>query len=103
MKRRITLSRWIALGALIGLAVALAFSLAMPTRRLHRAYIPAPHGQRVAVYGELAPYAPARFSVATEQQSPRVLRDALLGLIAGGLAAAALGSVGRTRAERGGL
>ena len=100
MRRGITLRRWIALGALVGLAVALAFTLAMPTRHLRSVYIPAHHGKRLAVYGELAPYAPARFSIATEQQSPRVLRDALLGLIAGGLAAAALGSVGRVRGER---
>jgi len=95
--------RWIALGALIGLVVALAFSLAMPARHPRVVYIPAPHGHRVAVYGELGPYAPARLSVATEQQSPRVLRDALLGLIAGGLAAAAIASVGRTRERREGV
>lgn len=97
------MKRWIGLGAVIGLVVALAFSLAMPTRHLRTVYIPAPHGHRVAVYGALAPYAPARFSVATEQQSPRIVRDALLGLIAGGLAAAAVASVGRTRAQPGGL
>lgn len=95
------MKRWIALGAVIGLAAALAFTLAMPTRQLRQVYIPAPHGRRVAVYGALAPYAPANFNVATEQRSPRVIRDALLGLIAGSLAAAALGSVGRPRRARG--
>lgn len=103
MRRRPALTRWIALGALIGLVVALAFTLTMPTRHPRSVYIPAPHGRRVPVYGALAPYAPARFSLGTEQDSPRVVRDALLGLIAGGLAAAALGSVGRTRGRRGGL
>jgi hypothetical protein len=93
------MKRWIALGALIGLAVALAFTLAMPTRVVRSAYIPAPHGHRVAVYGALQPYAPQRFSVATVQRSPRIARDALLGFIAGGLAAAALVSVGRTRSQ----
>jgi hypothetical protein len=91
--------RWVALGAAIGLAVALAFTLAMPTRAVRSVYIPAPRGHRVAVYGALQPYAPRRFSVATEQHSPRIFRDALLGFIAGGLAAAALGSVGRNRSQ----
>jgi hypothetical protein len=91
------MKRWIALGAVIGLVVALAFTLAMPSRTVHSVYIPARHGHRVPVYGALQPYAPQRFSVATVQHSPRIARDALLGFIAGGLAAAALLSVGRTR------
>ena len=64
--------------------VALAFTLAMPSREVRSVSIPAPHGHRVAVYGALQPYAPQRFSVATVQQSPRIARDALLGLLAGG-------------------
>jgi hypothetical protein len=95
--------RWIALGAVVGLAVALASTLAMPTRAVRSVYIPAPGGYRVAVYGALQPYAPRRFSVATEQHSPRIFRDALLGFIAGGLAGAALVSVGRPRARPGAL
>jgi hypothetical protein len=91
--------RWIGGGAAIGLVVALAFTLAMPTRHVRGVYIPAPHGRRVPVYGALAPYAPARFSVATRRQSPQIARDALLGLLAGGLAAGALASVGRRRAQ----
>jgi hypothetical protein len=89
--------RWIALGAIIGLVVALAFTLTMPSRAVRSVYIPAPHGHRVAVYGALQPYAPQRFSLVSVQHSPRIARDALLGFIAGGLAAAALVSVGRTR------
>ena len=81
----------------MGLVVALAFTLTMPNRTVHSVYIPARHGHRVAVYGALQPYAPQRFTVATVQHSPRIARDALLGFIAGGLAAAALLSVGRTR------
>jgi hypothetical protein len=52
----------------------------------------------VAVYGVLAPYAPHALSQATVQGSPRTLRDALLGLLAGGLAAGALVTVIRPRA-----
>lgn len=89
--------RWIALGAIIGLVVALAFTLTMPSLMVRSVYIPARHGHRVAVYGALQPYAPQRFSVASVQHSPRIVRDALLGFIAGGLAAAALASVGRPR------
>lgn len=95
--------RWIALGAMIGLGVALAFTLTMPARTVRSVYIHAPHGRRVAVYGALQPYAPQRLSVATLQHSPRIARDALLGFIAGGLTAAALVSVGRRRSRGGEL
>jgi hypothetical protein len=91
--------RWIALGAVIGLVVALAFTLTMSSRSVHSVYIPARHGHRVAVYGALQPYAPQRFTVATVQHSPRIAHDALLGFIAGGLSAAALLSVGRSRRQ----
>lgn len=80
-------------GALIGLVVALGFALAMPARRVRTVAIPAPRGRRVAVYGALAPYAPLRLSRVTVTRSPDTLRDALLGLIAGGLAAGALVTV----------
>ena len=93
--------RVIALGAVVGLVVALALTLTMPARVVRSVYIPAPHGRPVPVYGALQPYAPRQFSVPTEQRSPQVGRDALLGFIAGGLAAAALVSVGRRRPMRG--
>lgn len=93
--------RAVALGAIIGLAVALAFTLAMPTRQIRTVEIPARRGQRVAVYGALQPYAPRALSRATVQRSPRTLRDALLGLIAGGLAAGALVVVVRPRPHPG--
>jgi hypothetical protein len=85
--------RWVALGALAGLVVALTFAIAMPSREIRTVPIPAKHGQRVAVYGALQPYAPRALSRATVQRSPRTVRDALLGLLAGGLAAAALVTV----------
>ena len=85
--------RWIALGALAGLMIALAFALAMPTRQIRTVEIPAKRGQHVAVYGALQPYAPRTLSRVTVQQSPRTVRDALVGLIAGGLAAGALVTV----------
>ncbi len=91
--------RWIAAGAMVGLVLALVATTTMPNRRVHTVYIPAPRGHRVAVYGALAPYAPARFSLPVERESPQIARDALLGLLAGGLAAAALASVGRLRPE----
>lgn len=94
------MKRWIALGALLGLLVALGFALAMPTKHVRTTYIPAPHGKRVAVYGALAPYSPRALSVATVQTSPRVVRDALLGLIAGALVSGALLSVRRPVAGR---
>ncbi len=92
--------RWTAIGALAGLIIALAFSLSMPTKYVSTAYLPAPHGQRLAVYGALAPYAPRSVSVVTVQKSPRTVRDALLGLIAGALVGGALVTVGRTEARR---
>ena len=52
------MKRWIALGAVIGLVIALVFTLTMPSRAVRSVYIPAPHGRRVAVYGALQPYAP---------------------------------------------
>jgi hypothetical protein len=82
--------RSIAAGALLGLVVALAFAIVMPARQVRTVAIPARPGQRVAVYGALAPYAPRALSEATVQHSPRALRDALLGLLAGGLTAGAL-------------
>ena len=94
-------ARWIAPGAAVGLAVALGFALAMPTRRVTTVEIPAPHGQRVAVYGALQPYAPTALSRPTMHTSPRTVRDALLGLIAGGLAAAALLTAAQSRQETG--
>ena len=92
--------RWTAVGALAGMIVALAFALAMPTRQVAGAYIPAPHGQRVNVYGALQPYAPRALSATTFQSSPRTVRDALLGLIAGGLLAAAVVTVTRRQPPR---
>jgi ABC-type nitrate/sulfonate/bicarbonate transport system permease component len=93
--------RWIALGALLGLVLALGFALAMPTKHTRSAFLPAPNGRPVAVYGALAPYAPRHLSVATVQESPRTVRDALLGLIAGALVSVALLTVGRQRASHG--
>ena len=95
--------RWVAVGALAGLVVALAFALAMPARRVRSVEIPAPHGQRVAVYGALQPYAPLSLSRVTVHRSPDTVRDALLGLIAGGLAAGALVTVLRPPRSRGAL
>jgi hypothetical protein len=91
------MKRLIALGALAGLVVALAFTLAMPARQVRSVAIPARPGRRVAVYGALQPYAPRALSRATVESSPRTLRDALLGLIAGGLLAGALITVVRPR------
>ena len=91
------MKRLIALGALAGLVVALAFTLAMPARQVRNVAIPARPGQRVTVYGALQPYAPRALSRATVESSPRTLRDALLGLIAGGLLAGALITVVRPR------
>lgn len=95
--RRLVHGRMVLPGALCGLIVALAFTLAMPARQIHSIDIPAPHGQPVIVYGPFQPYAPPALSQATVQRSPRILRDALLGLLAGGLAAGALTTVGRER------
>jgi hypothetical protein len=94
------MKRWTAIGALVGLIIALAFSLSMPTKYVRSSYLPPPHGKRVPVYGALAPYAPRALSVVTVQKSPRAVRDALLGLIAGGLVAGALATVGRTQPRR---
>lgn len=85
--------RAVATGALVGLLVALAFALAMPAQRFRSVEIPSRPGHRVAVYGALQPYAPSALSKATVQHSPRTLRDALLGLLAGGLAVGALVTV----------
>jgi hypothetical protein len=94
--------RWTVIGALAGLIIALAFALSMPTKYVSRTYLPAPHGQRVPVYGALAPYAPRGLSVVTVQKSPRTVRDGLLGLIAGALLSGALATVGRPRPRHGG-
>lgn len=92
--------RVIAAGALAGLVVALAFALAMPSRQVRSVEIPTRHGQRVAVYGALQPYAPLALSRVSVQRSPRTLRDALLGLIAGGLLTGALIVVSRPPSAR---
>lgn len=92
--------RVVALGALIGLLIALGFTLAMPTRQLRGVEIPARPGQRVAVYGALQPYAPRALSRVSLQRSPRTVRDALLGLIAGGLVAGAFAVVRPAPARR---
>ena len=89
--------RAVVLVALLGLIVASGFTLAMPARRIRGAEIPAAPGHRVAVYGALAPYAPEALSRMRTQHSPRTLRDALLGLLAGGVAAGALVTVSRPR------
>lgn len=89
-------ARVVAIGAFAGLVVALAFALAMPTKYVTATPLSAP--SRVQLYGALAqqnqrPHAgPA--STAREK-SPRTERDALLGLIAGGLLAFALVTTGR--------
>jgi hypothetical protein len=85
--------RAVTAGALLGLVVALAFAFAMPARRVRMAELPAQPGHRVPVYGALAPFAPRALSAVTAQHSPRTLRDALLGLLAGGLTAGALVTV----------
>jgi len=92
--------RWTALGALAGLVIALAFALATPARNVTSAYIPAPHGRRVPVYGALQPFAPQALTVPTTERSPRTVRDALLGLLAGGLTAAAIVTVTRQQPRR---
>ena len=94
------MKRAIAAGALIGLIVALAFALTMPHHQIRSVEIPARPGHRVAVYGALQPYAPRSLSLVTVQQSPQTLRDALLGLLAGGLVAAALVTVARPGRRR---
>ena len=94
--------RAVAAGALVGLVVALGFTLAMPARQVRSAEIPLAAGQRAVVYGSLGPYAPASLSRTTAEHSPRILRDALLGLLAGGLSAAALLTVLRPRPGGGG-
>lgn len=81
--------RAVAIGALVGLVVALGLALAMPPREVRTVPIPAPHGRRVPVYGALQPYAPSSLTRVRLVRSPQTARDALLGLIAGGLVAAA--------------
>jgi hypothetical protein len=93
--------RAVALGAVLGVVIALAFTLAMPARQIRSAQIAARPGHRVAVYGALQPYAPRRLSRITVESSPRTGRDALLGLLAGGLAAGALVTVMRPLDPRG--
>lgn len=82
--------RWCVAGSLIGVLISLAFTLAMPTRYVRTVALPAPHGHRVPVYGALQPYGPRSLSIVRIEESPRVFRDALLGLIAGGLVALAI-------------
>lgn len=79
--------RWVAAGCVIGFVIALAFSLAMPTRYTSTAPLSMRHGKLVAVYGDLGPYAPRSLGAARIEKSPRVVRDSLLGLLAGGLVA----------------
>jgi hypothetical protein len=82
--------RAVAAGALLGVVVALAFAFAMSARHVRTVEIPSRPGHRAAVYGALGPYAPRALSRASFEHSPRTLRDALLGLLAGGLVAGAL-------------
>jgi hypothetical protein len=93
--------RAVALGALVGLGIALAFTLTMPAGHVRSVEIRARSGHRVAVYGALQPYAPRSLSRATVEPSPRTGRDALLGLLAGALAAGALVTVMRPIHPRG--
>jgi hypothetical protein len=93
--------RAVLLGALAGLIIALAFTLAMPSRDVTTIYIPSTHGQRVPVYGALQPYAPQALTVPTVERSPRTVRDALLGLLAGGLVAGVFVTVKRQAPRRG--
>jgi hypothetical protein len=89
----LTVRRWVAAGGVIGVVIALAFTLAMPTRYVKTVSVPAPHGKRVPVYGALQPFAPRSLSVVKLEKSPRIVRDTLLGLIAGGLVALTITTV----------
>jgi hypothetical protein len=94
---RVGTTRAVALGALAGLVIALAFALAMPTRYVTTTPLSAP--SRVQLYGALAqqnqrPQA-GPTATTTREKSPRTERDALLGLIAGCLVAFALVTTGR--------
>jgi hypothetical protein len=87
-----------AIGALAGLAIALAFVLTMPARYVTTTPLSAP--SRVQLYGALAqqnqPHA-GPTATTVREKSPRTERDVLLGLIAGGLVAFALVTTGRRR------
>jgi hypothetical protein len=89
----LTVRRWVAAGGVIGVVIALAFTLAMPTRYVKTVSVPATHGKRVPVYGALQPFAPRSLSVVKLEKSPRIVRDTLLGLIAGGLVALTITTV----------
>jgi hypothetical protein len=90
----LSVRHWVAAGAVAGAVIALAFTLAMPTRYVRTVAVPAPQGQRVPVYGALKPFAPGSLSVVKLEKSPRIVRDTLLGLIAGGLVALTITTVG---------
>jgi hypothetical protein len=89
----LTVRRWVAAGCVIGVVIALGFTLAMPTRYVRTVSIAAPHGKRMPVYGALQPFAPRSLSVVKLEKSPRIVRDTLLGLIAGGLVALTITTV----------
>lgn len=90
-------TRAVAIGAIAGLVIALAFALAMPTTYVTTTPLSAP--SRVQLYGALAQQNPRPHAGPTvttvREKSPRTERDALLGLIAGGLLAFALVTTGR--------
>jgi hypothetical protein len=96
----LSVRRWVAAGAAIGVVIALAFTLTMPTRDVRTVSVPAPHGRRVPVYGALQPFAPRSLSVVKLEKSPRIVRDTLLGLIAGGLVALTITTVGPGTSRR---
>jgi high-affinity Fe2+/Pb2+ permease len=90
-------ARMVAIGALAGLVIALGFAFAMPTKYVTTTPLSA--RSRVQLYGALAQQnqRPRTGPTATtvREKSPRTERDALLGLIAGGLLAFALVTTGR--------
>jgi hypothetical protein len=96
---RVRTIRAVAVGALAGLVIALAFTLAMPTKYVTTMPLSAP--SRVQLYGALAQQNQRSLAGPTattvREKSPRTERDALLGLIAGGLVAFALVTTGRRR------
>ena len=90
-------ARVVAIGALAGLVIALGFAFAMSTKYVTTTPLSAP--SRVQLYGALAKQnqRPRAGPTATtvREKSPRMERDALLGLIAGGLLVFALVTTGR--------
>jgi len=91
--------RAVAIGALAGLVIALAFALAMPNKYVTTTPLSAP--SRVQLYGALAQQNQRLHAGTTattvREKSPRTERDALLGLIAGGLVAFAMVTTGQRR------